>query len=402
MSAAGIVPTKPFAPRDLCIPLDGSRTAAALLGRAMRVVIEDLLRLGPHAARGEARQRDVAALSVEVRRLSRTAPGAVAALARLPTIGAKLRCLRSAPDARARDAWLGELCATAWLELSLAGALASTARVSAPPEKVVGLGHRVAFAVPPGARGLVIEPGGQVRVEDPTGALAPLAPMAPPPFVVVDRQIVLATIDDNPLAAVEAHPDKSGNAIDLGGRPLEAWTRALSAALAEIERLMPELRAEIDLYVRQLVPVGWFDETHVSASYREAIGTVYLSLHPSTLTLVEALIHEFSHNKLNAMLELDPLLLNDPSERYASPVRPDGRPLLGVLLAVHAFLPVARWYERATALDASPALRRRFDEVRKVNADGAKVLLEHARPTPAGRALLDEIDRLVRYFDGLP
>ena len=41
------------------------------------------------------------------------------------------------------------------------------------------------------------------------------------------------------------------------------------------------------------VPVGWDEQRHLSASYQEAIGTVYLSLHPNPLTLAEALIHEF-------------------------------------------------------------------------------------------------------------
>ena len=39
---------------------------------------------------------------------------------------------------------------------------------------------------------------------------------------------------------------------------------------------------------RQVVPVGFFPDRHLSASYREAIGTLYLSLHPSPMTMVEA------------------------------------------------------------------------------------------------------------------
>src|SRR6185503_20664745 len=83
----------------------------------------------------------------------------------------------------------------------------------------------------------------------------------------------------------------------------------------------------------------------LSASYQEAIGTIYMTLHPSLMTMTEALIHEFSHNKINALFEIDDVLENAWSPLYASPVRPDPRPLHGVLLAVHAFLPVARLYE---------------------------------------------------------
>ncbi len=398
MSVGPAGPDAVFAPHDLTVPEEGSRTGADVLRRALRVVIEELLRLSPGAATSPDRKEDVAELSAVLRKLGRTAPGAIAAAARLPTVGARLRCLRAGPDPAARDAWLGELAATVLLELSASGALDARVRVSRPPSRVLGLGRRVAFDVPTGAVALVFEPAGRVLVEHAGQVPAVLEPRRPSPYFVIDRDVVLATVDDNPLAAVEAHPDKSGNAIDLGGRSPEDWTRTLRSALGEIEACMPSLRAEIDLYVRQIVPVGWFEETHVSASYREAIGTVYMSLHPSLLTMVEATIHEFSHNKLNAMLELDPLLLNDPLERYPSPVRPDGRPLLGVLLAVHAFLPVAGWYRRKLEIDPSPALARRYDEIRRLNAEGAEVLLEHARPTLAGRALLDEIERLVEWF----
>ena len=100
------------------------------------------------------------------------------------------------------------------------------------------------------------------------------------------------------------------------------------------------------LLMQLLLPVGFDRERHLSASYAEAIGAAYLSLHPDGMTMAEALIHEFSHNKINALARLEPLLENGDGARFGSPLRPDPRPLHGVLLAVHAFVPVARLYER--------------------------------------------------------
>jgi len=83
-------------------------------------------------------------------------------------------------------------------------------------------------------------------------------------------------------------------------------------------------------------------------------------------------------------------------------VRPDPRPLHGVLLAVHAFLPVARLYERM--IDAgdpeaqNDAFRGRFAQIRKINREGAELLLREARPTPVGRGLLDEIRRWHEHY----
>src|SRR6185312_10078269 len=120
------------------------------------------------------------------------------------------------------------------------------------------------------------------------------------PYHPIAGEVVLALADNNPLALVEAHPDKAGNALDLGGHGVEAWTLALAGALDRIARHLPEIRAEIDLFVSQVVPVGYDPVAHLSASYQEILGTLYLSLHPSPMTLAEAIVHEFSHNKLNA------------------------------------------------------------------------------------------------------
>jgi HEXXH motif-containing protein len=158
----------------------------------------------------------------------------------------------------------------------------------------------------------------------------------------------------------------------------------------------------MDLFIAQVVPVGYDPEKHLSASYQEVIGTIYMTLHPNRMTLSEALIHEFSHNKLNALFELDQVLENAWSPLYTSPVRPDPRPLHGVLLAVHAFLPVARLYEQMIAAGdpfaQSEDFRMRFADIRRINREGAELVLAEARPTPIGRGLFDEIRRWHEHY----
>ncbi len=232
-----------------------------------------------------------------------------------------------------------------------------------------------------------------------TTMLAELSGTAAAPEVIsIENPIVLALADNNPLAMHEAHPDKRGNALDLGGRPASEWVAALREALHIVGAHLPDLRDEMDLYVQQIVPVGFFADKHLSASYREAIGTLYLSLHPSPLTMVEAVVHEFQHNKLNALLESDDVLENAHEPLYRSPVRPDPRPLHGVLLAVHAFVPVALLYERLLASGDARASESRLREIVRINREGTEVLRTHARPTPVGKALLDELFRWDRHF----
>jgi hypothetical protein len=342
-------------PRDLTIPEPGSTTARDVLSRAIGRLLREL---GPTLrAHAVSAPEDVA--SVERALASLRDPAPLASVLRRPHVGGLLRTLRDMPPGEGGPL-LSELLATLAGDLALLGAIAPVP-LRRRPERVV----------------------------------SPLASREG--YHVVEDDILLALVDNNPLAMHEAHPDKGGNAIDLGGRPVEEWLASLRGALALVGEHMPDLRREMTLYMQQIVPVGWFPERHLSASYREAIGTLYLSLHPNRMTMVEALVHEFQHNKLNALLECDDVLENAHEPLYASPVRPDRRPLHGVLLAVHAFVPVARLYERIIEGGAA-GLEARLHDVVRINREGTEVLLAHARPTPVGRGLLDEIARWDVYF----
>jgi HEXXH motif-containing protein len=302
------------------------------------------------------------------------------------------------------------------MELARASALSEPLRLRRSPRRLISIQGRLEILLPENTKALVFANGcvsiergpGDRVVEIDFDALERAENELPihvnRPYHVIDGDSVLALADNNPLAMAEAHPDKSGNAVDLGGHSPEAWVTALRDALSLIDSFLPDLRREINLYIHQFIPVGWDAERHLSASYQEAIGTIYLSLHPSPMTMVEAVIHEFSHNKLNALFELDEVLENAWSPLYSSPVRPDPRPLHGVLLAVHAFLPVARLYERMIDLgdprSKNAAFLRRFEQIRQVNREGAATLLENARPTPVGQGLIDEIRRWDAYYAG--
>ncbi len=211
----------------------------------------------------------------------------------------------------------------------------------------------------------------------------------------------LAAVDRNPLAEFEGHPDKNGNALDLGGHPVTAWTEALATALSAIAAALPALHTELAVTLARIVPVGFDRERHLSCSYREAPGLVYLSLHPDPLTLAEAIVHETQHGKLNLLSWLDPLLTNPPDQRVSSPARRDPRPLLGVLLAAHAFVAVAGLHHALAAiahpLARSPRFVARRREVLAGNARALATLAAHARPTPTGArviAALVELDAL--------
>jgi HEXXH motif-containing protein len=209
-----------------------------------------------------------------------------------------------------------------------------------------------------------------------------------------------ATVDHNPIAAFETHPNKSGNPVDLGDRPEEEWIGILDEAFALIEAFLAPTFAEMRLMLREVIPVGYDETRHLSASYREAIGTMYLTLHPNVMTMAEAVLHEFQHNKINVASDGVDFLSNAFHPLYPSPIRPDPRPLWGILLAVHAFLPVAELYRRMREaehpLAAHSGFEGRLSDLDLKNHEGMEMLRAHARFTPPGVALFADLEALER------
>ena len=363
-----------IAPRDLTVPEPGSRTARDVLSRALGRLPRDIAAIPPSLPATAEGRANLLALQRVVGEIAGGArAGALLACLRSPTASAPLRALRNALakgsfDRAEADATLVELCATLAFELALAGAIGGELRLARLPRRVLSLAARAEIVLPDPerARGATFADGrvlvGRAALDlaaiargDDAGPLPVRRPYHP-----IERAIVLATADNNPRAASGAEPGEPGNPVDLGGHDPPAWARAIVPALAIVEDHLPDLRAEIDLYLRAIVPVGHHPETHRSASYREAVGAVYLTLHPGVMTLAEALIHEHAHDKLHALFEIDPVIENSSEKRFRSPLRPDLRPLRGVLLAVHAFLPVARLYERLARGGPPPRPRARF------------------------------------------
>ncbi|MBN8617081.1 MAG: hypothetical protein J0L92_41260, partial [Deltaproteobacteria bacterium] len=314
--------------------------------------------------------------------LSRSTPGIVWSALRRPSVYVHLRLAADGGGAAHLATGLAALAA----ELAATGGLDAPLVLRAPPPQLIVRSRRQRFVLDPSP--LQIGTDGTLRQHDQVVT-------AEPASVPVSGAIDLALVDDNPLSSLEAHPDKSGSQLDLGEATPEQWVASLRDALDRIATHLPLLRSELDLVLSCLVPVGTDPERHLSASYREALGLVYLSLHPDPLTMTEAVVHEAQHNKLNAALTIDPLLENPPDERHPSPVRPDPRPLLGVLLAVHAFVPVAALY-RAMRLAGDPIVdgprvHPRLTRILEGNEEGLTLLERHARPTALGSTLLEEL-----------
>lgn len=210
---------------------------------------------------------------------------------------------------------------------------------------------------------------------------------------------MLTEIDSNPYGTFDAHPDnrKDGVRIGWGSSSESEWFDAYARAFDILRQSDPGFFVEINRYLKKIVPLGTDDKAHRSASYAEAFGAVYMGLVPGEphpeFSVLEGLIHEWSHNKANLARNLAPLVLNGNEEAYYSSYRPDPRPIEGIFLGVHAFVPTVRVFLEAFgcgAIDPNARIAKVFSMHLK-NESALEVLSKYLKPSEEGGKYLEEI-----------
>jgi uncharacterized protein len=152
----------------------------------------------------------------------------------------------------------------------------------------------------------------------------------------------VALEDTDPFRDCQLWPPASR----LDGTELAVWQKAMVAAGDELDRLLPEYSAVLRSALRAVVPLrADAAGNDRSATARHAFGGIAAAL-PGDLPIL--LVHEFQHVKLNALLDLYPLIEPSSELLMEVPWRPEPRPAEGVLHGVYAHLAVtALWRARA-------------------------------------------------------
>ncbi len=410
---------------DLTVPQGDTRTLRRVLNAYWQRVLHDLARV-PLAAVAHHNRALYDRTCQALRAASSRDPRKALHVVRQPTVSVLVECIQhqlaGVPDTVLLNRWLRELCVLVLLELATLGEVPASGvtvgrdpdgrfpELRSPTANLALRPHEVVTALTFRPHSLTLHEGMQTQS-------LPLRPdgkwldhkheFGMPadvehPYLMIVPGVFLALTDNNPLSNFEAHPDKNGNQLDLGQHAASEWLHSLRHAIADIDAHMPLVGEELRLCMRLFVPVGYDDHKHLSASFQEAVGLIYLTLHPQQMTMTEAVLHEFQHNKINAAFRLDPLLHNAWSPLYPSPVRPDPRPLHGVVLAVHAFQPIARLYEemaRAARPEAENSFwNERFRKIIHINRAGAETVLTNAAATKTGSGLFAEMRSLDEHF----
>jgi len=139
------------------------------------------------------------------------------------------------------------------------------------------------------------------------------------------------------------------------------------ASLEEAWRLLCthhwERAVAIAAGVTSLVPLRSRDDApELSASSADALGAVALTPPRDGVAFAAALVHEFQHAKLAALLDLVTLHQPDHDRLYYAPWRPDPRPARGLLHGAYAYLGLTDFWGRQAELADGPAADLAFFE----------------------------------------
>ena len=160
--------------------------------------------------------------------------------------------------------------------------------------------------------------------------------------IIPGTNIALTLDFHNPDVEKHTHPDHKKNHVGITFWKVSQsdWQDLFAQSFDILTKVSPSFMAEIDHMIQKIIPFDVSHGTHNSGSYSDVIGHLLMSYptgmnHPE-LALLEAILHEYNHNKLNLIMQTETLILSDRSEMYYSPYRPDARHIHGIYLGLHA------------------------------------------------------------------
>ena len=341
----------------------------------------------------------------------RRSPESVAAILSYPLVGAWCahtlrRLLKPADYRHGLDDDLGHLAAIAAAAGMTAGhGFTADLRVRSDGTVMIPTYGLARLDVPAGWYAARAEPdAGTIDVELPGGIhrMPVGSAVDDPHWCPVHR--LASTYDDKRIQVLldDVDPYRDCHRLGVTDRltraEVRAWQQILDKGWRTLVSGHTSRSASISAGVSVLVPLdprGRPDDS--SASTSDACGAVTLTLPPDGNVLAEALVHEFQHTKLSALLDLIPLQ-NDQhaANEYYAPWRTDARHLAGLIHGAYAYLGlVDYWRERCAVADGPAGRTAQFEFARWRNAVRRTLatLAKAGRLTPIGIHFLAGMQR---------
>ncbi len=236
------------------------------------------------------------------------------------------------------------------------------------------------------------------RCIDEIVSLAGKAPYGP--AIVALKDYRTDRVSDRFRRFVDTDPENHFVILPPAPEKVEACRQRIAAAFALLDRAAPALSDEIRMLLREIVLAVGPDRPDAmlfdGASSFMLWGALVLNAdsYQNDLDMVQVLAHESGHNLLFGLCADGPMIENDDSERYASPVRRDPRPMDGI---VHAAFVIARMHQSVQALldaDAVAAGQEAEATTALANlqrnfAHAMNTVDRHALLTPLGRSVME-------------
>lgn len=135
------------------------------------------------------------------------------------------------------------------------------------------------------------------------------------------------------------------------------WRRRLDDGWRLLTLHHQRTSADIQALIGTVSPLGSADGGRRSTTSRYAFGTVGLSLPDDEVTMALALAHEVQHVKLCALMDIVPLVNDQPGpgrRLYYAPWRSDPRPLASLLHGLYAHIGVTRFWRKQRDMAEGP------------------------------------------------
>ena len=188
----------------------------------------------------------------------------------------------------------------------------------------------------------------------------------------------------------EAYRPTTAERIDIV-TPSDSLVGHFFAGMEYLRATWPAVYDEINRFVR----CAFFFEAQTTVAFTDfkVHGAIFINHGVATGAIAaheiaEEILHEASHSRLNAELAVSPMFTNDPEQGFATPLRPDPRPMFGAFHQMFVLARLAKFYtlvDRKTGVMARQRtafgqLERAFDLVDK-----------HAELTPLGKSVVESI-----------
>lgn len=163
-----------------------------------------------------------------------------------------------------------------------------------------------------------------------------------------------------PSSLIQSQWEKESN------YPLDFFGEVLQNVLLRIKATCPTLFIDIQKFVWQIIHLDR-EESFRSCSADRYVGTLFLTgCEDSLFQIEESILHEYAHQVLYNVMELNPLILNDQRE-YTLPWSGSKRGFYGYFHALYIYILLASYFVRIQGRDKNEMriIKERTDYILK-------------------------------------